>query len=119
MHFSFLRIWTIRTRRLRVRARIPRGESARRGERAHLQLSLRANPRAALSPANVLVVGEVLGGGDLEDFHCPAVEWDWNDGTRSAHEADCAPFEDGAGIERQFTARHVFRGSGFYNVRRP
>ena len=64
----------------------------------------------------VLVVAELNGGDDLEEFYCPGLEWDWGDGERSRHEADCPPFEPGASLERRFSARHVFRQAGEYDV---
>lgn len=81
------------------------------------QLELRASPRLAMSPVSVLVTGQLKGGVDLEDFHCPALEWDWGDGTHSRHEADCAPFEPGASVERFFRGRHAYPSPGAYHVR--
>lgn len=80
------------------------------------RLDIRASPRVAFSPVHVLVVAELKGGDDLEEFHCPGLEWDWGDGERSFHEADCAPFEPGTSLERRFTARHVFRQAGEFAV---
>lgn len=81
------------------------------------RLDLRAFPRIAFSPVNVLLTAELVGGEDVEEYYCPAVEWDWDDGSKSFHEADCAPFEDGAALDRRFTAEHAYRGAGTYNVR--
>src|SRR5690349_22890008 len=48
------------------------------------QLSLRASPPISFSPANIHLVAELKGGADdYEEFYCPAIEWDWGDGTRS------------------------------------
>ena len=81
-------------------------------------LSVRATPRFALrAPVNVLAMAELQGGDDVEDFYCPALEWEWGDGSRSVQESDCAPFENGTELERRFSAEHVFRGSGTYNVK--
>lgn len=80
------------------------------------RLDLRATPRNAFSPVPVLVVAELKGGDDLEEFYCPGLEWDWGDGERSRHEADCPPFEPGASLERRFSARHVFRQAGEFDV---
>ena len=84
---------------------------------ARPQLSLRASPRVAFSPSGVVFTGELQGGADIEEFHCPAVEWDWDDGSRSTREADCDPFQAGSGIERRFTARHIYREPGQYTAR--
>jgi hypothetical protein len=88
------------------------GEGARRP-----RLDLRATPRVAFSPIEILVVGQLKGGEDVEDFYCPGLEWDWGDGTHSAYESDCDPFEAGAAIDRFFSGRHAFRAPGAYNVR--
>jgi hypothetical protein len=81
------------------------------------RLGLRASPRVAFSPVEVLIVGELKGGGEHEDFYCPGLEWDWGDGSRSARESDCVPFAEGAEIDRFYSARHAFRAPGVYNVR--
>jgi PKD domain-containing protein len=81
------------------------------------KLELRAAPRMAVSPAQVLFTAELKGGDDLEDFHCPEIEWDWDDGGKSDHETDCEPFEAGTQIERRFTKEHVFSRQGTYNVK--
>jgi len=81
------------------------------------RLDLRASPRVAFWPVEVLVIAELKGGQDIEEFYCPGLVWDWGDGSRSAHEADCSPFEDGTELDRFFTARHAFRAPGAYSVR--
>lgn len=82
------------------------------------RLDVRATPRMTFSPAHVLLTAELTGGDDVEEFHCPEIEWDWDDGGKSVHEADCAPFETGVTkIERRFTANHDFRKAGVYDVK--
>jgi hypothetical protein len=81
------------------------------------QLDLRAVPRFAFSPANVLFTAELVGGDDVEELHCPEVEWDWGDGGKSVSEGDCPPFEAGQAIERRFTAEHEFKRAGNYSVK--
>ena len=82
------------------------------------RLDLRATPRMAFSPVRVLLVAELTGGGDVEEYHCPEIEWDWDDGGKSVHEADCKPFEAGVTrIERRFSADHQYNKAGVYNVR--
>jgi hypothetical protein len=81
------------------------------------RFDIRASPRVAFLPVQVLVLAELNGGDDLEEFYCPGLEWDWGDGERSLHEADCAPFEPGTSLERRFSARHVFRQAGEFDVR--
>jgi hypothetical protein len=80
-------------------------------------LDLRATPRVAFSPVEVFLVGELKGGPNSEEFYCPGLVWDWGDGSRSAKEADCSPYQDGAQLERFFSARHAFRAPGSYSVR--
>jgi hypothetical protein len=81
------------------------------------RLDVRASPRLGLAPARVLATAELVGGDAAEDFYCPLLEWDWDDGTKSVREADCPPYEAGAALERYFTADHVYRRSGNYSVR--
>jgi hypothetical protein len=81
------------------------------------KLELRAAPRMAVSPAQVLFTAELKGGDATEEFYCPDLEWDWDDGGKSEHEADCAPYAAGADIERRYTAEHVFSKQGTYNVK--
>lgn len=78
---------------------------------------IRALPRIANAPVNVVVTAELVGGSSVEDFYCPELVWDWGDGTRSARESDCAPFEDDAAIQRRFSARHVYRTGGLHKVK--
>src|SRR6186997_1292728 len=76
-------------------------------------LELRASPRMAFSPVNVLLTAELIGGDDVEEYHCPELEWDWDDGGKSVHEGDCDPFEPGkTTIERRFTADHEYQKAG-------
>ena len=81
------------------------------------RLDLRASPRVALSPVEILLTGQLKGGAELEEFYCPGLEWEWGDGTRRASESDCAPFDAGAALERFFSARHAYRSPGAYSVR--
>jgi hypothetical protein len=89
---------------------------AREGEQKP-HLDLRASPRVAFSPVEIFAVGELKGGHDTEEFYCPGLVWDWGDGTRSAQESDCSPYQNGAQLERFFSARHAFRAPGAYAVR--
>ena len=81
------------------------------------RLDLRATPRMAFSPVRILVTAELSGGEDVEEYHCPEIEWDWDDGGKSVHQEDCAPAETGAPLERRFTANHAYRQAGNYNVK--
>ena len=81
------------------------------------KLDLRASPRLAFPPVEVFVVAELVGGEENEDFYCPGLEWDWDDGARSSNEGDCAPFQAGMELERRFTAHHAYRAAGEYTIR--
>jgi hypothetical protein len=82
------------------------------------KLDMRATPRMGFSPINVLVVAELQGGDDIEEYYCPEIEWDWDDGGKSQHEADCPPFEAGVTkIERRFSSEHYYPRAGVYNVK--
>jgi hypothetical protein len=82
------------------------------------QLSLRASPPIAFSPANIHLVAELKGGpDDFEEYYCRAVEWDWGDGTRSENSSDCDPFEAGVSqITRRFSKTHVYNIQGRYRI---
>jgi hypothetical protein len=81
------------------------------------RLDLRATPRMAFSPTVVLVTAELQGGDETEEFYCPEVSWDWDDGGKSARGSDCPAYEAGAALERRFTAEHAYRRAGIYNVK--
>ena len=53
---------------------------------------------------------------DLEEFHCPEIEWDWDDGGKSVQESDCQPYTPGTKIERRFSNDHNYGKAGIYNV---
>jgi hypothetical protein len=96
------------------------GEAARGGNKEKAPerptLKLRASPEMAFPPADVLLTAELLDGADPQDFHCPEVEWDFADGSRSVHQEDCEPFTGETKVERRFTRRHAFDAPGEYQV---
>jgi len=79
---------------------------------------LKAQPVISVSPSRVVLTAEIVGGpNDFEEFYCPAIEWDWGDGTQSESSNDCAPYEAGKSeIKRRFTVEHMFRRAGNYRV---
>ena len=79
-------------------------------------LDVRVIPRMAFSPVNVLVIAELKGGEDLEEYYCPEIEWAWDDGGKSVQEADCPPFEPGMKIERRFSAEHYYERACNYSI---
>jgi hypothetical protein len=88
------------------------GEGPRRPK-----VELRASPRMAFGPVSVLVVAQLQGGDEHEDFYCPDLEWDFGDGSRSSRQADCEPFAQGMTLERHFMARHAYVRPGEYDVK--
>ena len=81
------------------------------------RFDLRAAPRMAFSPVNVLLTAELTGGEEVEQYYCPELEWDWDDGGKSVQESDCPPLEPGVAFERRYTAQHAYRQAGNYNVK--
>ena len=82
------------------------------------RLDLRATPRMAFSPVNIFLTAELQGGDDVEEYYCPQLEWDWDDGGKSIQEGDCPPFTAGSTkIDRRFTAEHEYRRAGVYNIK--
>ena len=96
----------------------PGAAAAQRTEDRKPSLSLKATPPVGFSPLRVRIVVDVRGGSDdYAEFYCPGVEWDWGDGTVSESSEDCEPYEAGkSAIKRRFSADHVFRYSGTYQV---
>jgi len=101
------------------------GQAARRGDKDRGEkeksaprpaLRLRASPGMAFPPAEVFLTAELVNGVDSEDFHCPEIEWDFADGSRSVHQEDCEPFTAGTRVERRFARRHAFDAPGEYQV---
>lgn len=91
---------------------------AQREEPRKPSLSFKATPPVGFSPLRVRVVIDVRGGSDdYADFYCPSIEWDWGDGAISESSEDCDPYEAGkTTILRRFSAEHVFRSQGTYQV---
>jgi hypothetical protein len=106
---------TVALTALLVAALAAAGNSAEKSHKP--RLDLRAAPRMAFSPVNVLLTAELTGGEDVDQFYCPELEWNWDDGGKSVHESDCPPLEAGGVFERRFTAEHAFRQAGVYNVK--
>jgi hypothetical protein len=88
------------------------------GEARKPSLSLRITPPVGFAPLRTRIVVDVRGGDDdYSDFYCPAVEWDWGDGTVSESSEDCDPYQAGKSvIRRRFSIEHVFRQAGSYRI---
>ncbi len=90
----------------------------RGGDDKKPSLSLRATPPVGFSPLRVRLVVDVKGGSDdYADFYCPAIEWDWGDGTTSGNSEDCDPYQAGKSIiKRRYSIEHMFRQPGTFQV---
>jgi hypothetical protein len=93
-------------------------EAQRSGDDKKPSLSLRATPPVGFSPLRVRLVVDVRGGSDdYADFYCPAIEWDWGDGTTSGNSEDCDPYQAGKStIKRRYSTERVFRQPGTFQV---
>jgi len=90
-------------------------EKAKKGKKPGLEL--RATPRFAFSPANILFTAELKGGDDVEQLYCPEVEWEWGDGGKSVQESACEPWTETTPIQRRFSSNHTFQFAGLYRVK--
>jgi hypothetical protein len=83
-------------------------------EKKKPSLSIRATPVSGFAPLKVSVIVTLQGGpDDYQDFYCPAIEWDWDDGTKSEEKIDCDPYEAGKSeIRRNFRATHTYQFGG-------
>jgi hypothetical protein len=90
----------------------------RGGDDRKPSLSLKANPPVGFSPLRVRLVVDVKNGAnDYQEYYCPAVQWDWGDGTVSENSEDCDPYQAGKSeIRRRYSVEHVFRQAGTYQV---
>jgi hypothetical protein len=90
----------------------------KQGDDKRPSLALKVTPPLGFSPLRVHASLDVRGGPDnAEDFYCPAIEWDWGDGTVSETSEDCEPYaESSSTIRRRFSADHTFQQGGAYRV---
>jgi hypothetical protein len=90
----------------------------KQGDDKRPSLALRVTPPLGFSPLRVHASVDVRGGSDnAVDFYCPAVAWDWGDGTVSETSEDCDPYDEGSStIRRRFSADHTFQQGGAYRV---
>lgn len=87
---------------------------ARAADKNKPSLNIRATPISGFAPMKVSVTVAVQGGADdYQDFYCPSVEWDWDDGTKSEEKVDCEPYEAGkSAIRRNYRAEHKYEFGG-------
>jgi hypothetical protein len=101
-----------------VAAPLPADDAKPEAKLKKPRLDLRATPRMAFSPVNIFLTAELQGGDDVEEYYCPELEWDWDDGGKSVQEGDCPPFAAGTTkLERRYTAEHEYRRAGVYNIK--
>jgi hypothetical protein len=81
-----------------------------------------------LRKASVLPIGHcdvdvvfrlVVHDGGSEEYYCPRIEWQWEDGSISEEESDCPPFAEATVDDHRqvWTRRRAFQKSGRYLVR--
>ena len=82
------------------------------------QMSLKATPASGMVPVRVVGIAELKGGDDdFEEYYCPTIEWNWDDGTVSESSNDCEPYERGKSIiKRKYTVTHPYRQGGRYRI---
>ena len=92
--------------------------AAENDKKAKPSISVRASPQGGFSPLRVVLTAELKGGADdFEDFYCPAIEWNWDDGTKSESNSDCEPYVAGKSeIKRRYTIDRIYQMGGEYNV---
>ena len=81
-------------------------------------LSLKATQGNGMVPVRVSATAEFKGGDDdFQDYYCPAIEWNWGDGTVSQAANDCEPYEPGVSqIKRRFTQSHTYKRAGSFRI---
>jgi hypothetical protein len=82
------------------------------------KVTLRARPEYGIAPARIVLTAELEGGSDdFEEYYCPTVVWEFNDGSTSEASSDCAPYEVGKSkITRRYTKEHTYKRSGRIRV---
>ena len=94
------------------------GDKDEKKEPKRPSLSLKATPGTGMVPVRVSATAEFKGGDDdFQEYYCPAVEWNWGDGTVSEAANDCDPYEPGVSqIKRRFTQSHTYKRSGAFRI---
>ena len=82
------------------------------------QVSLKATPASGMVPVRVSGVAELKGGDDdFQEYYCPTIEWNWDDGTVSETSNDCEPYESGKSqIRRKYMVTHPYKQGGYYRI---
>lgn len=81
-------------------------------------LSLKATPGTGMVPVRVSATAEFKGGDDdFRDYYCPAIEWNWGDGTVSESSNDCDPYQSGVSqIRRRYSQSHTYKRAGAFRI---
>ena len=101
-----------------VSARAQSGDKIEKREPKRPSLSLKATPGTGMVPVRVTATAEFKGGDDdYQEYYCPAVEWNWGDGTVSQEAKDCEPYEAGVSQNRRrFTGWHTYKRAGAFRI---
>lgn len=94
------------------------GTAGVQGHAAKPTMKLHAQPAMAFTPARIVVTAELRNvTSEDAEFYCPAVEWDWGDGTLSASSSDCGPFEPATSeVATRYVKSHVYDVPGRFRV---
>jgi len=94
------------------------GDKEEKKEPKRPALSLKATPGTGMVPIRVTATAEFKGGdNDYQEYYCPAIEWNWGDGTVSQVANDCDPYEGGVSqIRRRFTQSHNYKRAGAFRI---
>ena len=81
-------------------------------------LTLKATPGTGMVPVRISATAEFRGGDDdFQEYYCPAIEWNWGDGTVSEASNDCEPYETGVSeIRRRYTQSHTYKRAGAFRI---
>jgi hypothetical protein len=101
-----------------VIARAQTDDKVEKKEPKRPSLSLKATPGTGMVPIRISATAEFKGGDDdYQEYYCPAIEWNWGDGTVSETSSDCDPYEAGVSqIRRRFTGSHTYKRAGAYRI---
>lgn len=78
------------------------------------RIEFRVLPQFGYAPLSVHALLIIENGG--EQFYCPELEWDWQDGSRSIETSDCDPYDGKPETAPVSYARDHVYGTGEYNV---
>jgi hypothetical protein len=81
-------------------------------------MSVRVAPAMAFTPARLVATAELKNVGQADaSFYCPALEWDWGDGTRSEERPNCDPFEEGVSqVRTRYVKQNTYNSAGRFRV---